>query len=212
MEVCGADVTPNSKCQARRKLSTEIPAENGQKSKSEGAWPNSKDPKGNSEPGFTSRQDGTKILGARWGPPTLSSLKPKERGQENSRRAGVTSAAAPQVHGGEQHLLFRFWKPHRVESPRSQGHPVSQLWGGEGGVTWERGKGPRDRFGEGGMCYCEEGICLPRRKEEGNAGPAPGGRCMAEFIGGRKQGRKRARSTGRLHWSSRAATGRGPGQ
>lgn len=48
VEVCGADVTPNSKCQARRKLSTEISAKIGQKSKSEEAWPNSKDPKGNS--------------------------------------------------------------------------------------------------------------------------------------------------------------------
>lgn len=43
----------------------------------------------------------------------------------------------------------------------------SQLWGGKAGVAWERGKGPRGRFGAGGMCYCEEGICLPRRKEEG---------------------------------------------
>lgn len=78
----------------------------------------------------------------RWGPPTLNSLEPKEKGQENSRRAGVVSAAAPQVHRGEQHLLLRdlpllmrFWKPQRAESPWSQSHPVSQLWGGEAGIT-----------------------------------------------------------------------------
>lgn len=47
-----------------------------------------------------------KYLEEKWGPPTLSSLEPKERGQENSTRAGVTSAAAPQVHRGEQHLLL----------------------------------------------------------------------------------------------------------
>lgn len=47
-----------------------------------------------------------KYLEEKWGPPTLSSLEPKERGQENRTRAGVTSAAAPQVHRREQHLLL----------------------------------------------------------------------------------------------------------
>lgn len=70
--------------------------------------------------------------------------------------------------------------------------------GREAGITWERGKGPRDRFGEGGMCYCEEGVCLPWRKEEGNAGLAPEGRCMAEFIGGKEAGTEASPE----HWAA----------
>lgn len=53
-------------------------------------------------------------------------------GQKNSRRAGVTSAAAPQVHRGEQqlllrdlHPLLRFWKPHREPTvPEPPGIPA----------------------------------------------------------------------------------------
>lgn len=70
--------------------------------------------------------------------------------------------------------------------------------GREAGITWERGKGPRDRFGEGEMCYCEEGVCLPWRKEEGNAGLAPEGRCMAEFIGGKEAGTEASPE----HWAA----------
>lgn len=98
--------------------------------------------------------------------PQQSGAKGEGPGEQQEGWSYIScSPTSPQ---GEQHLLLRdlpllmrFWKPQRAESPRSQSHPVSQLWRGEAGITWERGKGPRDRFGEGGMCYCEEGICLP---------------------------------------------------
>ena len=52
-----------------------------------------------------------KYLEARWGPPTLSGLEPKKRGQENSTRAEAGSAAAPQVHRGEEDLPVRELPP-----------------------------------------------------------------------------------------------------
>lgn len=52
-----------------------------------------------------------KYLEKRWGPPTLSSLEPKERGQEKSTRAAADAASALQIHGGEQDLLVRELPP-----------------------------------------------------------------------------------------------------
>lgn len=87
----------------------------GTNPKLRGVWPYGKDPRGNTRPGFTSRQDGAKILRGKIGvpptPPTLSRLEPKERGQEKSTRAEVSSAAAPQVRRSEQLLLLREFPP-----------------------------------------------------------------------------------------------------
>lgn len=63
------------------------------------------------------------------------------------------------------------------------------------------------------MCYCEEGICLPWRKEEGGVDPTllKAGAWLNLSVG-RKQGRKQARSAGWLHWTSRVVMERGPTQ
>jgi len=113
-----------------------------------------------------------KYLEARWGPPTLSGLEPKERGQENSTRPEVAPAAAPQVCGGEQLLLIGELPPHTrlwvLETSQSRETAVLELPGvPDVGREGRSRLGERKSFGVGGMCYCEEGICLPRRKEEG---------------------------------------------
>lgn len=112
--------------------------------------------------------------------------------QRTGVRKTIASAAALQVHRGEEHLLTRELPPHTrlrvLETLRSRDPVVPEpprvpAVGREGRSSWERAKGQRGRFGAGGMCYCEEGIVCPRgRKRE--VGPAPAGRCTAEFIQG----------------------------
>lgn len=80
-------------------------------------------------------------------------------------------------------------KAPRAEIPHFQGCPRYQLQEGRGGVTREKGRGPRGSAGAEGMCYCEDAfICWAGRK--GGVGSASEGRCTAEFIRGKEAGKE----------------------
>lgn len=105
-----------------------------------------------------------------------------------------------------------FWKRHRAESPRSRSHSVPQLWGGKQESLGREEKVRGTGLGKEGCVIVKRAFVCPGGRKRGMLASLPKAGAWLNLSGGRKQGRKRARSTGRLHRSSRAVTGRGPGQ
>lgn len=105
-----------------------------------------------------------------------------------------------------------FWKRNRAESPRSRSHSVPQLWGGKQESLGREEKVRGTGLGKEGCVIVKRAFVCPGGRKRGMLASLPKAGAWLNLSGGRKQGRKRARSTGRLHRSSRAVTGRGPGQ